>query len=343
MKVLAIIQCWDNQDQVRGFTVGWMEKLAEKVDQLIILTLEQRQPSTRPNIIIYSLGKENYQGLWRRIYYLYQWHRQVRKIIKDYSPQIIFTHMTPIYSVLAYPYAASKRIPIITWFLHPRTHFIVKLAHWLSAKVVSATPDSYPYKKDKLAALGHGIDTDLFRPGGQSDNPPMILSVGRISRVKSYETLLRAAQGLQVTIIGNPITDDDREYFSEIKKYQAEFLPALPRKELVGWYHKCFLHVNPTSPGSGDKVNLEAMACGRPALMATSAFADTLSGFEDKLIFRYQDEKDLADKVSYWLSLSAAEREKIGNVLRDRVVKNHSLDNLMSGLVNLFYENTLSG
>ena len=126
--------------------------------------------------------------------------------------------------------------------------------------------------------------------------------------------------------------------FKELEQYQdqVEFLPALPRKELVNWYHKCSLHVNSTSPGSGDKVSLEAMACGRPTLMAASTFADSLSGFKDKLIFKYQDEKDLTDKINYWLSLSVPEREKIGLELRQKIVKDHSLDHLTDGLIGLF-------
>ena len=83
MKVLALLQNWNAEDPRMGFVVPWMEKLAARVGRLIILTLEQHQPASASNMIIYSLGKEKYAGVGRYIYYLYSWHQQIKKIIKE--------------------------------------------------------------------------------------------------------------------------------------------------------------------------------------------------------------------------------------------------------------------
>lgn len=353
MRVLAIIQSWDSQDQVRGFVTGWMEKLAEKVDQLAILALEQRQPATRPNIFVYSLGKENYQGPLRRFYYLWQWHRQIRKILALHSPQVIFTHMTPIYSVLAYPYSRAAGIPVFTWFLHPRASFITKLAHWLSTKVVSATAASYPYKKDKLVALGHGIDTNLFTPQFSARlNPPLLISVGRISPIKDYETIIKAAgllkkssgRAFQLAIIGGVINAEDRVYQERLRQLviqlnledSVQLAPSQNQNNLVSWYQRASLHINATQPGSGDKVNLEAMACGTPSLMASPTFSETITPYQKQLLFHYQNPEDLSLKIMNFLALEENQRQELGKKLREAVIEHHNLDKLMTNLVALF-------
>jgi len=114
MKVLAIIQVWNRDDPIRGFTVRWMEELADRLELLVVLTLEQQQPPTRANILIYSLGKEMLKGSRKRFYYLRQWHCLMLKIFTEHAPDVIFTHMTPIYSVLAAPYAQGFGVSIIT-------------------------------------------------------------------------------------------------------------------------------------------------------------------------------------------------------------------------------------
>src|SRR2546427_573991 len=108
MRVLAIVQAWNREDPIRGFIVRWMEKLAEQLDELLVLTLEQRQPSTSATIKLYSLGKEHTQRRGKRWRYLAQWHRIMREILQNRPPDVVFTHMSPIFSILAAPYAKPK-------------------------------------------------------------------------------------------------------------------------------------------------------------------------------------------------------------------------------------------
>src|SRR3989337_996721 len=115
MKVLFIVQAWNREDPVRGFIVRWMEAFAGRLEKLIVLTLEQHHQSTHPNIEVYSLGKEHTSGVGRRFLYLLRWHRCLRRIMRDHQPRIVFTHMSPMFSVLVTPYAKLERIPVLTW------------------------------------------------------------------------------------------------------------------------------------------------------------------------------------------------------------------------------------
>lgn len=354
MRVLAIVQTLDSNHPSGGFIVGWMEKLSERVDKLVILTLEKKQEINRGNVKIYSLGKENYNGFGCKLYYLFKWHQQMRRIGKKEDIDLIFTHMTPLYSVLACPYFLFKKTPIITWFLNPKYNWVTKLAHLVSSKIVSATTDSYPYKKDKLVAIGHGINTEYFnsdKMGPNKSNDIIILSVGRVSAVKDYLTLVRAVNyiksrvlNLQIIIMGNPVTKTDINYkenlIKEINLMAMEkivkFEPAQPTKNLKSFYEGCFLLVNATQSGSLDKVVLEAMACGRPVIVASKNFKEVLGNYSDKLTYDYGNHIDLGNKLLWLLGLTDEERNEMCKDLQKIVLENYSVDALMTKLVGVF-------
>jgi glycosyltransferase involved in cell wall biosynthesis len=94
--------------------------------------------------------------------------------------------------------------------------------------------------------------------------------------------------------------------------------------------------VNLTPTGSGDKVVWEAMACARPCLVANEGFRETLGDYSDILFFRYNDSVNLASKLELMLNLPFPEHEFIGQYLRERVIQLHSLDKLVTRLIDVF-------
>src|SRR3954451_3096831 len=98
MRVLAIVQAWNEQDPVRGFTVRWMEALAARVEHLTVLANEQRQQSTSPDITVHSLGREYPHGLFRKITMLRRWPQPLTTILDRERTYVISPHMTPVYS-----------------------------------------------------------------------------------------------------------------------------------------------------------------------------------------------------------------------------------------------------
>jgi glycosyltransferase involved in cell wall biosynthesis len=356
MRVLAIVQAWNREDPIRGFIVRWMEKLAERLDELLVLTLEQRQPSTHATIKLYSLGKERVQRRGKRWRYLAQWHHHMQEILQIRPPDVVFTHMSPIFSILAAPYAKAKGIPIITWYAHPSLTWTLKLAHHLSDRMVTSLGTAYPYRHDKLIVVGQGIDTDLFSPDVRcpTKDTPLILYVGRLSPVKDLPTLFKAAhqfrqrwrKPFQVVVVGGPASPRDQTYVQslheQVKQLGLEgtvyFKPPVPMADLPAWYRRCAVLVNLTPMGSGDKVAWEAMASGRPCLVANEGFRETLGKYADHLLFRHGDPKDLAEKLITLLDLHPATRERLGVYLRQRVIQMHSLELLGGRLTNVFRE-----
>ncbi len=169
--------------------------------------------------------------------------------------------------------------------------------------------------------------------------------MGRISPIKDQETLIEAVdilvnekklKALELKFIGSPIEDYEKEYLEKLKNLvkekklenYIEFLQGISYDEIPGYYQDADLVVNLSHTGSIDKVVLEAMACERPVLTCNEAFADIL---ENKYLFKKKDPRDLAEKM---ISLREVRKDKR---LREIVVKNHNLDNLITKIIK-FYE-----
>ena len=64
----------------------------------------------------------------------------------------------------------------------------------MSYKVVTAAKESLSTTSKKIVEVGHGIDTEKFETNRDWSQWPFetieVLSVGRISRIKNYETLI---------------------------------------------------------------------------------------------------------------------------------------------------------
>ena len=73
---------------------------------------------------------------------------------------------------------------------------------------MTASPGSFPLKTDKLAVMGHGVETDLFPPPDGEADPPEIVLVARLAHIKRQDWLIRAAA--QVSAAAMPVPRGDR-------------------------------------------------------------------------------------------------------------------------------------
>jgi glycosyltransferase involved in cell wall biosynthesis len=302
------------------------------------------------NVRVYSVGKEKGYSEPRRAV---EFYRYLFRVLREDRIDTCFSHMIPIFTVLAAPVLKVKKIPIVTWYAHPSLTWVLKLAHHLSDRMVASVATAYPYRKDKLVVIGQGIDTDLFCPDGSPpEEPLMILCVGRLSPVKDHPTLIRAAALLRerlkkpfrVVILGVPAGPKDEPYVRSLHRLVEElnlqdivsFHPPVPQSALPNWYRRCTVHVNLTPTGFGDKVAWEAMACGRPCLAANEGFRETMGEYADALLFPHGNAEALAERLLWLLCLPLNEAERIGTYLRAQVVALHSLNQLAEKLKTLF-------
>jgi glycosyltransferase involved in cell wall biosynthesis len=269
-------------------------------------------------------------------------------------PDVVFSHMNPLLLGLAGPFLWIRRVPSILWYAHASLTIRLRIAHFFASKVVTSLPNSYPYKKDKVAVIGHGIDTELFSPGVHkpTQGPPVVLCISRLGTVKDQETLVRATRLLvdrmgpcfKVILRGSTPNDESLRYKEHLETLVEDLnlteaiviLPSVPQEALPLMYRECAIHVNLTPVGSADKVAWESMACGKITLVANPDFVETLAPFQDQLLFEHGDAQSLADRLAHFLAMPGPERDRIGLHLRSQVIMKHSLDGLAGKLIEVF-------
>lgn len=352
MKLLLFNLATDADDPILGFTTQWIRALANRVESVRVLTMRAGRIDVPENVEVFSVGKERGYSEPRRAV---EFYRHLFRILREDRIDVCFSHMIPVFTVLAGPVLRVRRVPIVTWYAHPSVTPTLKLAHHLSNRMVASLSTAYPYKRDRLTVVGQGIDTDLFAPNGAPPRePPTVLCVGRLSPVKDHRTLLQAVARLQarcrktfqVVVLGGPASPQDDPYAQALKEQVRElgigevvhFEPALPPRDLPAWYRQCAVHVNLTPTGFGDKVAWEAMSCGRPCLAANEGFRETLGQYADRLLFRHSDPADLAERLNWTLSQTEDELTRIGACLREQVIRQHSLERLADKLLQTFLE-----
>jgi len=351
MRLLLFNLATDVDDPILGFATRWIQALAKRAECVRVITMRAGRVEVPDNVRVYSVGKEKGYSKPRRVM---EFYRHLFRILREDRIDVCFAHMIPIFTVLAAPMLKAKGIPIVTWYAHPSLTWTLKLAHHLSDHMVTSLATAYPYKYNKLIVVGQGIDTDLFSPNGHvmPDNPPTILCVGRLSPVKDHPTLLKAASLLRqqcgkpfrVVILGGPAGPQDELYvrslYEQVKelglKGSVSFELPVPMASLTTWYRRCTVYVNMTPTGSGDKVVWEAMACGRPCIVANEGFKETLGEYAARLVYCYSSPEELAERLEWVLSLSNGKRACIGTYLRQQVAMMHSLEQLAGRLVDVF-------
>jgi glycosyltransferase involved in cell wall biosynthesis len=332
MRLLLFNLACDTDDPILGFTVRWICAMARRVDHIDVITMRAGRVEVPDNVRVYSAGKEKGYSEPRRAV---EFFRHLLRILREDRIDVCFSHMIPIFTILAAPLLKLKGIPIVTWYAHLSLTWTLKLAHHLSNLMVTSVATAYPYKHDKLIIVGQGIDTALFSPDGHGlpDAPPMILCAGRLSPVKDHPTLLKAASLLRqrggkpfrIVILGGPAGPQDEPYVrslhQQVKKLELtdsiSFELPVSMASLTSWYRRCTVYVNMTPTGSGDKVVLEAMACGKVCVVANEGFKETLGEYTSRLLYCYGSSEGLAERLEWILSLPNGKQAYIGSYLRE--------------------------
>jgi len=222
--------------------------------------------------------------------------------------------------------------------------------------VVTASEESYNIESNKVIVMGHGIDTDRFKPSqGQKKegNKRVILSVGRISPIKNYETLIEAANilvnekglgNLEIIIVGGVPTASQEEYFQRLKSMirdlkledYVRFVGSVLYSNVIDFYQACDMHVNLCPTGGVDKAVLEAMACGKPVIVCNESFKGAFGDYAKSLMFSEKDPADLARKITHLIQLDEPSRNELCQTMRQIAKKEHSVDSLMDKLIKVF-------
>ncbi|MGV9274890.1 glycogen synthase [Streptomyces griseosporeus] len=214
---------------------------------------------------------------------------------------------------------------------------------------------------DRVHIVHNGIDTSLYRPDhgtealariGVDPGRPYVLFVGRITRQKGVDHLLRAVRGIDpaaqvVLCAGAPDTPEiDREFrelFEELSRVRdgVFWIPRmLPRPEVIQLLTHAAVFVCPSVYEPLGIVNLEAMACGTPVVASrVGGIPEVVDDGRTGVLVPLDDdfEAGLARALDAVIGDPQAAR-RMGEAGRERAVEEFGWDAVARRTVRLYEE-----
>ncbi|MEK7098901.1 MAG: glycosyltransferase family 4 protein [Patescibacteria group bacterium] len=335
MKVVIVTQAVDRDDPNLGAFYHWFRLLADRVDSLVIITGRAGLTDFPPHVSVLTFPK--HEGVLGRIRRL--WKFWTHCATHFASADAIFFHQIPEFVLAASPFLLGRRESASLWYAHGAVSWRLRLAERLVDMVFTSSEAGFRIPSKKVIYLGQAINTDLFKPvtkqrtDVRGEKPLRMISVGRISPVKQYETIIAACAILReasimpwtLTIVGGPLTPADRVYAEKLRSLVREkgledrisFEGPRPYSAVPALLGACDMFLNCSRTGSLDKAVLEAMACGLTVITSNEGYRPILPpGYFLESI----RPEALADRIT-----TLAEEKRPNLALREIVVRDHAL------------------
>ncbi len=334
MKLLICTQAVDSRDSNLGFFHTWVEEFAKHCESVTVICLREGEHSLPQNVQVLSLGKEQGKGRVVRVW-------RFLKYIRASNYDAVFVHMNPEYVLLGGRYWQGHGKKIGLWYAHKSVTWKLNYAVRLLDRVFTVSSNSFQIQTPKLRVLGHGIDTELFRPAMHTEsNQLRIITAGRLAESKRLlemiavlDVLHARGQKFSFTIAGEAGTPAEQAYTellrAEIAKrpYQANvhLVGAVPHHELADVLRKHDVQFNFGVTGNMDKAGLEALAAGIPLFSTNEHFRELLEPWG--LYVGSPNAEVVADALVQFFN--RGDQPAIIATLRNKVVAEHSLTNLI--------------
>ncbi|MDP3740710.1 MAG: glycosyltransferase family 4 protein [bacterium] len=371
MKLVFITRKIDRNDPLTGFVLTWISKLATRLEKFYVICQEKGDTSgLAKNIEVFSFGKEKGYGRLRQGYELLVISFRLAR-----SADGFFVHMHPIYAIIAWLPAKLFGRKMILWYTHKSVDLKLKIAHALVDVVFTASKESFRLPSNKVRVVGHGIDigkfTSLPNPPHQgegeftSHSSPLggggkvggkkfrIVSIGRISPVKDYESLIKAAEilvneqgvkDIEVEIYGKIGLPQHQSYLDSLLKFienaglenYVKYQGELGYDYIDEVLQEADLSANMSGTGSIDKAVLEAAAAGKLVITSNEGFAEPLAKISPLLYFQRDKPAELAEKILALKNLDENTKGQIREKLRNWVEAEHNLENLVKKIIAEF-------
>jgi glycosyltransferase involved in cell wall biosynthesis len=337
----------DADHSVLGHTTAWTNELARRCDHVSVITMFAGRLEVDDNVTVHSLGKELGRSEPRR---LVEFYRLVRLVLDERHIDACFAHMAPLFTVLFAPVARRHGIPVLLWYAHRSVTPTLRIAHALADRCVTANSASFRLPSDKLFVVGHGIDTEKFRPPRETAAAyeTTAVSVGRITRIKGLQEMIEAVAilererglSLRLELVGGPSTSTDHEYLATLERSVASlgmqhlvsFRGPVPFYEIAPSYHRGVLFLN-LSDTALDKAILESMASGCIPVSRNPAFQALAHAQGLDWLVPAPGPHGLADCIGSALQRGRADRPALVARLRSIVTEEHSLSRLSDRII----------
>ncbi len=337
MKLLICTQAVDRDDPILGFFHAWIAEFAKRAEKVTVVCLRKGKYDL-PNVEVIALGEK--AKFARALELISIAHG--RKGEYD----AVFVHMNPEYLVAAgwLWRLLGKRTAL--WYVH-KSKRLLRLAIPFADTILTVSNDTFPIANSKVKAVGHGVDTDFFHPISAVDNSWRVVSVGRVSAQKNTAVMIeqvlafaRAGDNHDVhfDVYGAPVTAEEKKYEAELETRLPSLDPdkivtlkgPISHEKVPGSLAGASVFLNMGLTGGVDKAVLEAMSMGIPVISTSRAHAPLLQRYPQLVA---EDAADVPRALEYVYGLPHTVRTAIGGDLRQEVVENHSLPNLIETIL----------
>ena len=304
MKLLIVTQAVDLDDPILGFFHRWIEELAARCENVLVICLREGRHQLPQNVRVLSLGKDvgasRKTKVWRCYRYIFAYRHEY---------DAVFVHMNQEYVLLAGIFWRQWGKRVYLWRNHWAGNFLTRIAVALSSGVFYTSKSSFTaqFKKTKIMPVGVDmVAQDTPR------TPRSILFLGRVAPSKHPEVLLDALAQLQrdgidttASIYGSPLPKD--EAFARALRTRAETMPtvtfydSVPHHETAAIYAAHEIFVNLSASGMYDKTLFEASTAGCIVVASSRDFAE-MAG--EQFVFRQNNPQDLARVLKDILKMS---------------------------------------
>lgn len=330
MKLLILCQSYNKNHTNLGFFVEWVNLFAENFEKVIVLS---RDTTPFSNIKTIQLDKRGRVLGFRFVFSLW---KNLIKERRNYDA--VFIHMIPEYAILAYLPAFLLRKKLFLWYTHGSVSLPLRISRFLVSKIFTASIESCRLKSKKILSVGHGIEVpfgEMARNLISKDEIKMV-TVGRITKSKSIETIIRAVldlkeegKNISLEIIGSPLSSEDIKYKNNLEesisslglKERIRFIGGMDHKDVVLKLKQYDVFASASKTGSLDKAVLESLGLGIPAVSTNEAFKYILLPFR-----LFVDKEDsFSEAIKRAVAISEMDRLELSK----NIEKNHSLDRLI--------------
>lgn len=359
MKILLVIT---------GLGIGGAERLitnlADRYVTLgheVILAYFQGEASLRPSdervhLVNLSLTR-TITGVIRGAYNL-------RKIIKDFKPDVINSHMvhpnfvcrllrliTPINRLVSSAHSPDEgggiRIPIYRY-----TDKLADISTNVSEEAVESMVKLNAVKQGRMVNIYNGVDTKLFFSDSNirikarkmlniSEHERVILAVGRLWEQKDYPNLFEAISLLNNVNRPLLLISGDGPLRSELENYVKK-LNISEKVIFLGFRHDiselmnaCDVFVLPSAWESFGLVVAEAMSAECVVIATDCGGVKEVLG-EEGLLVPPRNRKKLAKALETALAYSLDESKEIGFLAKKRVVELYSIENTANEYLKIY-------
>lgn len=348
MRLLIVTDTLDVDDPVRGYFHRWIEELALHAKSIRIITAKEGYHTLPKNVTVHSLGGEHKRRrLSRVLRYLWFSIRHIR------SFDSVFVFHTPSYIVTTGWWWKLWKKKVGIWYSLGEPTAMLQIARPFCAYIFTPTTYGYYGGGDIKQVVGHGIDTARFKPilRPRHDGTFRMVTVGAISSVRDYTTLIRAISHLKesvetpfsLSIAGAPKAGEE-EFAEEMRKFahsfglsdRVTFMGPVKNEDIVKLHQQSDLYISVGTLPGVEKALIEAAATGLPILSSNESFKEHARDYANFVFFEQGDDMALAERIRHAMLMTYDARHALGQVFRNVAVTHHSIDGLAKAITHCY-------